>query len=521
MNPVQHMPSSPLINNPPRASDSPTATPADAVFSLRPSREGFSEVLNLRRVLERARALRGVLRLKPFDTSTVEGRSQERYRRAALTSFTSVLIRAVTILTGIVTVRLTVRYLGTERYGLWMTITSVVCMMSFADLGIGNGLLNSISESYGKGDRESARRYVSSAFLVLFGIAVLLTGAFAISYPFVNWPRFFNVSSTIAAHEAGPAVFVFLVFFALNMPLDVVQRVQTGYQEGFVTNLWSVAGNLTALGCLLTAMHVKAGLPWLLLSVSGGQLLGVLGNWSHEFGWVRPWLVPSWRCWDSAAARKIMGTGVMFLVLNVSGIFTATVDNVVVAQILGPGAVTQYAVPMRLFLLVVSVSLMLTSPLWPAYGEAMVRGDVQWVRRTLARSLGYSVLIFGPIVLGLALFGKVIVHIWVGPQIQPSYAMLLGMAIWAVIAVFGNALATFFNGTNFLKVQVLAAVLMAITNLILKIVFAEKFGLWAIPWATVLSSVPSGVLQTIYAYRLLTKSGVFVPKVREALPLSK
>ena len=274
--------------------------------------------------------------------------------------------------------------------------------------------------------------------------------------------------------------------FALNMPLDIVQRVQIGYQEGFETNLWLAAGSLMGLSALLVAMHFHVGLPWLLLSISGGQLLGVFGNWSHEFLWARRWLLPDLRCWNTAAARKILSTGVMFLILTMSGIFTAPVDNIIISQILGPDAVTQYAVPMRLFLIIVSLSLLFVFPLWPAYGEAMARRDVQWVRATLINSLRYSVGVFGPLALVLALSGKLIVHLWVGPQIQPSYAMLLGMGTWAVMAVFGNALATFFNGTNHLKVQVFTAILMAITNLILKLVFTRYLGLWAIPWATVL-----------------------------------
>ncbi len=107
-------------------------------------------IFSIQGIIGRIRAMKHLLRLKPFDTSTEQGRSRERYRRAALTTFASVTAKAVTVLTALITVRLTVRYLGTERYGLWMTITSVVAMMAFADLGIGNGLLNCISEAHGK-----------------------------------------------------------------------------------------------------------------------------------------------------------------------------------------------------------------------------------------------------------------------------------------------------------------------------------------------------------------------------------
>jgi O-antigen/teichoic acid export membrane protein len=460
---------------------------------------------SVQRILERTRAMRGLLRLKPFDTSTEQGRSRERYRRAALTTFTSMTARALTVLTSLITVRLTIRYLGTERYGLWMTITSVVAMMSFADLGIGSGLLNSISDAHGRDDRESLHRYVSSAFFILGGVAALLMGLFALAYPFVPWPRVFNVSSVTAMREAGPAVVVFFSCFALNMPLDVVQRVQTGHQEGFETNLWNVAGNLTGFILLLEAMHLKGGLPWLLLAMSGGPLLGVLGNWTHQFGWTRPWLRPRLRYWDSAAARKVMGTGAMFLLIQVASVFTITVDNIIIAQTLGPEAVTLYAVPMRMFLLVRSVAQMFVGPLWPAYGEALARGDVKWARTTVVRSVALSLLSFGPVALGLGLFGKTIVHVWVGPQIQPSYLFLGGAAVWVLVDLCGNALGMFLNGANQLKFQVVLYAVAAVVYLPLKVLGAKAFGLAGVIWVTALTAALGTVVTAVYAYRVLNK----------------
>ncbi len=458
-------------------------------------------------ILDRVRAMKGLLLAGSADTSTEGGRSRERYRRAALTTFTSVLARCVTVVTGLITVRLTVHYLGTERYGLWMTITSVVAMMSFADLGIGNGLLNSISEAHGRDDRDSVRKYVSSAFFVLLGIAFATSGLLAIIYPLVSWPRLFNVSSITAAREAGPAVVVFLVCFALNMPLDVVQRVQTGYQEGFETNLWAVGGALLGFIWLLIAMHFKVGLPWLILSLSGGPLVGVLGNWSHEFGWVRPWLLPRWSYWDRAAARKILGTGVMFLVIQVCGIFTVSVDNIVITQTLGPAAVAQYAVPMRMFLLVRSVAQMFVLPLWPAYGEALSRGDVKWAGKTAVRSIGFSLLVFGPVILGLALFGKTLVHVWVGPEIQPSHLLLWGAAVWVMVDLCGNALLVFLMGANFLRFVTIVMVATALANLPAKVMGARMFGLNGVVWTTALTAVLATVAISIYSYRVLNRMG--------------
>ena len=52
----------------------------------------------------------------------VEKRGAERNRRALLTGSASTLARIVQIGTSLVTVPLTLRYLGNERFGLWMTI---------------------------------------------------------------------------------------------------------------------------------------------------------------------------------------------------------------------------------------------------------------------------------------------------------------------------------------------------------------------------------------------------------------
>ncbi|MGA3323487.1 MAG: oligosaccharide flippase family protein [Terriglobia bacterium] len=510
------MSSDPLVKNPLPVSDPAPAVSAEAPPLAGPGGLDLREPFRLQGIIERTRALKDLLRLKPFDTSTEQGRSRERYRRAMLTTFASVMARGVTILTSLMTVRLTVRYLGTERYGLWMTVSSVVSMMWFADLGIGNGLLTRISEAHGKDDRESLHRYVSSAFFILGGVAAVLAGLFALVYPFIPWPRVFNVTSAIAVREAGPAVVVFFCSFALNMPLDVVQRVKTGHQEGFEGTLWGVAGNLLGFVFLLEAMHLKVGLPWLLLAIFGGPFLGVLGNWAHEFGWKRPWLLPRWAYWDPAAARKIMGTGSMFLIMQVCGVFVVTVDNIIIAQVLGPGAVTQYSVPMRMFILLNTVANMFVIPLWPAYGEALARGDVPWVKRTVVRSVSFSLLTFGPVALFLAVFGKIIVRFWVGPQIQPSYLLLSGAAVWIIVNVCGNALGTFLNGANLLKFQVLLYALSAIVMLPAKVICAKVFGLSGVVWVTALTTVLGTVAVAVYSYQVLHKLEISSPARREA-----
>jgi O-antigen/teichoic acid export membrane protein len=175
-------------------------------------------------------------------------------------------------------VPLTVNYLGAERCGLWMAISSIMALMSFADLGLGNGLLNAISKAHGRKNIQEAQKAVSSTFYMLLLISLAFLTIFLIIYPFVSWKDIFNAQSELAIEESGPTMFVLVVTFLINMPLGVVQRIQDGYQEGFKFQIWLIVGSLISLLSLLLCIYFETGLPWLVFAFSSGQLISTSLN---------------------------------------------------------------------------------------------------------------------------------------------------------------------------------------------------------------------------------------------------
>jgi hypothetical protein len=78
------------------------------------------------------------LRPTLFDTATADGRSNERFRRASLNAAISAMTKGIAVVTTAVSVPLTLGYLGSELFGMWMTLSALIAMLSFTDLGIGN-----------------------------------------------------------------------------------------------------------------------------------------------------------------------------------------------------------------------------------------------------------------------------------------------------------------------------------------------------------------------------------------------
>lgn len=450
-------------------------------------------------LLTRSRQLIRVVRFSPFDTSTEEGRSQERMRRAGLTAIAGMLSKVIAILTTLVTIPLTLNYLGAERYGVWMSISATVTMLSFADLGIGNGLLTSIAKAHGDEDKHLAARYVSSAFFFLMLMAAGLFGIFAVMSPFVAWGTVFNVHDPTVVRSLAPTVTVVVAMFVLNMPLCTVQRTQAGYQEGFQSSLWQCVGSVGTMLAVYLATWQKASLPVLVLCLMGAPLLVLLANWISFFAVQHRWLLPHTKHWDKQIALTLMRTGFLFFVLQISMSLAFASDNVVAAHTLGQDAVTQLAVTARLFSMISLPLAMILQPLWPAYGEAVARGDLDWVKRTLRRSLRLALGVTVLPGLFLALFGNHVLHLWVGSQVVAPQSLLWALGIWTVINGLAAAFSMFLNGIGEVRLQVVVALIFGFGALAGKLLLAPVWGMAGIIWASVIV----GAFVIILPYSLL------------------
>jgi O-antigen/teichoic acid export membrane protein len=462
---------------------------------------GMRRDLSLSKTL--AAKLGNALRLRSLNMLLPNERARERHRRVAYTIGASILAGAITLGTTLITMRLALSYLGTERFGLWMTITTLQAFLVFADLGVGNGLLNAVAEANGKSDTTMLREYIDSGMLLLGLISGFILLLLAGVYRVVPFGQFLNLHSPLALGEVKPAIAVFVACFAIDVFLGLVQRVQFGLQLGFLIKLWQIAGSALGLAGVLTAMRLRAGLPVLVLALCGAPLVAKLLNGYLFFGRMRPDLRPTFKLISWSAMRKIGRPAFLFFVLQAAVGLAYQSDNLIISHVLSPEAVTQYSVPQRLFSLISLVIATLTWPLWPAYGEAVARGDGDWVKRTLSRSLigvvGLAALMAG----ALVLLGPKLIYIWVGNKVHPSLMLLMGLACWTVVDAGGNAIAMFLNGTSVVKAQTIIASIFAVCVVVVKICVVHQWGINAMPWATL----------TSYIFLTALPYGIVVPRI--------
>jgi O-antigen/teichoic acid export membrane protein len=431
---------------------------------------------------------------------------RRRLRRAAATSASSLVARGASIASFLLLVPLTLPYLGTKQYGIWMTLLSFIALLGITNLGMGNALITLIARTDAKADEEEAGHYVSTAVLLFGTIALTLGLLGAAVLPFAPWNSLFNVPAGVLADEGGHAAVALLIVFLLTMPVGVVAQIRLGYQEGYVTAWLDAAGSVLGVGGVATCIALGAGLPWLVAAAAAAPLATGLVNWVLLVR-ARPALRPLARRADRYHAAVLFRSGGLYFALQLAIVVGFSADNFVALQVLGPAAATQYAIPSRLALAGVALISVFALPLWPAYAEALARGDGAWVVRIFRRSLiaAAAAALAGTAV--LVSFGKVIVDTWSRGKVDPGWSLLIGLGLWLILGSIGNALAMFLNAAHIVRTQVICASSMAAANIVLSIFLARRIGVAGLIWGTVIS----------YTIFVVVPYAVLVPRMFDRL----
>jgi O-antigen/teichoic acid export membrane protein len=434
-------------------------------------------------MLAKGRSMLRLLNLKPHDVSTAPGRAEERLRRAALFASTAGVSKLIAMALPIITIPIALNYLGQEIYGLWITVSSFIGMFVFADLGLGNGLLTALSRATGRGDVKAQQRLISTTTFLLAGSALVLGIVFFALLPFLPWAAILNARTPAAASTVEGVVAVIAFCFLLNLPLSTVQRSQLALQEGYLTNLWQCLGSFCAMAGLLLGVKAKLPPALLVLAISGMPLLITAANWWWFFHRAQPSLRPKLEHFSRQEGGVLLRVGAAFLILSILSAVGMYSDNIIIAQVCDLKTVTIYSVPARITLMLGAIINMICVPMWVANGEALARGDIDWVRQNTARLLKVSVFFTTFAAIGLIVIGPPVLRLWLGNDFVVSRWLLLGLAASAVLVSASAPYFVVLNGASIISPQVKIFLVFTPIVLVAKIVLGKWFGPTGIAFA--------------------------------------
>ena len=444
---------------------------------LRPSRfTSWKSYLNPARV---ARAL----------TKSSSNRGFERYRRVGITASSSFIAKALNILISFLSVPLTIHYLGAERYGVWLTISSLLTWMALTDFGLsGNALVNVLAESSGNDDLETARQYTSSAFWVLTSISLISGLVAVISFHWISWRAVFQVSAATSTHELNVACGLTLAIFILGFPLSLQYAIYSAYQEGYLANIWSIATNGLALLALVIVSRFHGGLPQLILAMAGTRTMVAMANNYYLFRRYH-WLVPYPSAVRSSCVQRLFKLGGKYMITQLAALGIYQSQPMIITQMLGPANVVIFVVSYKIITLPMDLIYLATQPFIAAFGEAKARDDWAWIRRAYRNATWASTGIGFSLVVLMAMIAKPLIGIWASSSAVPTTSFVVWLSIYVMIGIALMPTNQFLSGVENVTPLAISTALCALGVIGLGIFLAHGHGLVGLAMAMALSKL--------------------------------
>lgn len=354
-----------------------------------------------------------------------------RERAIRLTVAASVGAKAVSGTCTLVQVPLALHYLGTEAYGFWITLFSIVIVLNTVDFGLGVGMQHAMASAYGRDDAASMRRvfWTGASAMGLVGLLMLAAGLPAALL--VPWPDVLHIHDAGLRSRTCAALAVAIAAVGAGMPFNAVARLAAAAQRGWIHAGWIAAGSAISLLFVAAAAVGRWGFLWFVsasLIVPVIQGLGLFAHLLRVLGW--KW-APT-RLAPSSEIRGMLRSSLYFAFPQTGLALVQSAPALAISLAAGSSAVTGYTLLMRLFGPFQQGQLILLTPVWPAYTEANARGEHPWVSRTFWRT-GAAFLALAAGVAAVAWQSQPILRLWVGPSAQTAQGLAALAAAWCIV----------------------------------------------------------------------------------------
>lgn len=387
----------------------------------------------------------------------------------------SVAIKGCSILIQLLLVPMTLGYLTSELYGIWLTVSSIILWLNFFDVGFTLGLKNKLSEALALNDSRRCKALVSTTYAVMVLVFVPLGILLECTIPLIDWSAVLNVNPDYNPQLVN-VIRVLVACFCLQMIFNVLTAVLAAFQRVALSSVFPVIGNVLACVVIYILTQTTEGsLMNLAVSISFLPVLVLLVSSVWLFNGSLRQVCPAISCVDLSLVGQIFNLGAKFFIIQIQLIVLYQSTNILISNISSPEDVTAYNIAYK-YLGVASMffSIML-GPLWPAFTDAYTKRDLTWMKRAYKTMGKVFALIAVGVVCMMALSGFVY-QVWIGEKAYVPLAMTLAVGVYTIIHMWDTLQVMLINGTGCVKLQSFITIVGLVLHIPLSIFLGKYIG---------------------------------------------
>lgn len=416
-------------------------------------------------------------------TSAYRGGSS--YGDPSKAALIAILSKVVTLALSYLTIPLALRFLGNERYGLWMVGNSTVAFTSFLDLGITPTIKNRMAEAFAKNDDSRFNSYASTALSIagsLFALGIALAGGARL----LDWASFFHVTDPQAQSESANLVSALVITVMISLALSMVEAIFYARLEIVRPKIYSLCSALLSFAVLLLCVNLEVSLPLLVLltglaSTAGRFVLLAELTFKRKifpriagFGRMLP---------------EIVQTSTVFSGIQLAAVVISFLPTFLLARFHSLSDVTTFTTTYKLVTIPMLAIAELLPIYWPMFTIAWAKGEVTLLRARLSRLVMLTII--GTMGFGIlcSVFGRLFIFAWTSGMVQVPAPLLILLGIWLVAQSTVYWLSTLLHSISDFKFEFLCYSFSAVLLLAIALVLNGIGPTSGIAWAMVGSTV--------------------------------
>lgn len=369
----------------------------------------------------------------------------------------SVILRVISIGVTLLYVPLLLDFLSEEKYGIWITLITIINWIRLFDIGLGNGLRNKLAEAIALDKKDEAQMLVSTSYAIL---ALIFVSILLIMLPLnatLDWNAILKAVN-IPASELQRLTSITISFLLIGFIMQTVVVVYAADGNTVMGNFIQLFVNIICLVLLWLAKTyaTKGSLVMLGTILTGIPLLVYLGFSIYIFSGKYSYMKPSWRHVDLKRSGDLFKLSWQFFVIQITATILFASLPFVITRFYSPKEVTQYNIASTIFNFPITVISMITAPLGPLVTQALAKNDKGWVKNMLKKSNKTALLISAGSLL-LVLVSPWIYKLWLGNRVAIPFMLSLVVGLYSITNIVNTPYSVFINSTGQVRILVLLA----------------------------------------------------------------
>lgn len=413
-------------------------------------------------------------------------------------------MKGSSIAVSLILVPMTLEYVSSEIYGVWLTLSSVIHWLSFMDVGFSLGLKNRLAEALAKGNYVRGKSLVSTTYFMMVAIFVPLSIALVVVSPSVEWCDLLNINQAYHS-EVLHTVQLLFVFIAMQMIVNVLVAVSAAYQQVALSSSFNVVGQILALiSIFVMTKFLPSSLPNLTLAYSLMPIVVTfifsLVLYNGRFKTISPTICAV----NFKYVKDLWNLGAKFFVIQVQVIVLYQTTNFLISYLDGPEAVTQYNIAYKVLNVAAMTFTIILGPLWPAFTDAYTKNDYVWMNRIYRKMCFMYCGVFVAISV-IMLLSPYIYQFWVDDKVSVPFLLTMTVAVYIVIQCWNSLQVLLINGIGTVKLQTYVTLVGLIFHIPLSLFLGRLFGVIGVIISMCAINLVYAVFFTLQMHRLLNQ----------------